>query len=83
MILHLWMLIFIALVYLIVTAGMVLYVMSSRSGSAVVSSVLLYSSWMDMGLGIFAGAIQLVASLALRQAQSSLYMPLRRRYMTY
>ena len=63
-ILHLWMLIFIALVYLIVTAGMVLYVMSSRSGSAVVSSVLLYSSWMDMGLGIFAGAIQLVASLA-------------------
>ncbi|MGN0399408.1 MAG: glycerophosphodiester phosphodiesterase family protein [Blautia sp.] len=62
--LHLWMLAFIAAVYLVVTTGMVLYAMSSRNGSAVISSVLLYSSWIDMGLGVFAGAVQLVASLA-------------------
>ena len=62
--LHIGMLVFIALVYVLVLAGMTGIAMLTKSGSSVVSSVLIYSSWIDMGLGIFAGAVQLICSLA-------------------
>ena len=62
--LHIGMLVFIALVYVLVLAGMTGIAMLTKSGSSVVSSVLIYSSWIDMGLGIFAGAVQLICSLS-------------------
>lgn len=61
--LHIGMLVFIALVYVLVLAGMTGIAMLTKSGSSVVSSVLIYSSWIDMGLGIFAGAVQLICTL--------------------
>ena len=62
--LHIGMLVFIAVVYVLVLAGMTGAAMLTKSGSSVVSTVLIYSSWIDMGLGIFAGAVQLICSLA-------------------
>jgi len=62
--LHIGMLVFIAVVYVLVQAGMTGAAMLTKSGSSVVSTVLIYSSWIDMGLGIFAGAVQLICSLA-------------------
>ena len=46
--LHIGMLVFIALVYVLVLAGMTGIAMLTKSGSSVVSSVLIYSSWIDM-----------------------------------
>lgn len=62
--LHIGMLLFIAVVYILVLAGMTGAAMLTKSGSSVISTVLIYSSWIDMALGIFAGAVQLICSLA-------------------
>ena len=59
--LHIGMLVFIGVVYVLVLAGYVLGIaMFTKSGTSVVSTVLVYSSWIDMALGIFAGAVQLI-----------------------
>ena len=62
--LHIGMLVFIGVVYVLVLAGMTGIAMFTKSGTSVVSTVLVYSSWIDMALGIFAGAVQLICSLA-------------------
>lgn len=74
-VLHVGMLVFIGGVYLLVTAVMTGITMVVKNGSSVVSAVLVYSSWIDMGLGIFAGAVQLVLSLAFVYVIYSRYHP--------
>lgn len=63
-VLHVGMILFIAVIYVAALAVMVAAAMLLKRGSSVVSAVLVYSSWIDMALGIFAGSVQLVLSLA-------------------
>lgn len=64
LILHIAMILFIVAMYVLamaVTTGILMFL---KSGSAVISSVLIYSDYINMGLGIFAGTVQMICSLA-------------------
>lgn len=51
-------------IYLLTLTGIVLYAMVTKTPVMAVNAVLTYSSWADMTLGIVAGAVELVLSLA-------------------
>lgn len=63
-ILHAGMLLFIGAVYLLCMAIMTGIVAVWKVGDGKISAVLAYSDYINMGLGIFAGAVQLICSLA-------------------
>lgn len=62
--LHIVMLAVIIGVYFLANATASGYAILSKPKSAVVSAVLVYNDWIRMGIGIFAGALQLMLSLA-------------------
>ena len=64
MVLHIVILAVIMGVYFLANATASGYAILSKPKSAVVSAVLVYNDWIRMGIGIFAGALQLMLSLA-------------------
>lgn len=64
LILHALILAVTGLVYLLSTALMTGIVMLTKADTVKVSTVLIYKDYIEMGIGIFAGGIQLIMSLA-------------------
>lgn len=64
LILHAVMLILIVVIYFLAMACMTAIVSAGSTGTGEVSQVLIYSGYIDMSIGVFAGAVQMIGSVA-------------------